>query len=83
MLFAYLSTLAIVEYDEWKLVKPDAHKIMMAFGIFMFGYDANGVLTEIRSEMKNIKDFKKCLFIAMVSETILFFIFGISSSLLF
>lgn len=56
---------------------------MIAFGIMMFAYDINGVLTEIRVEMEDTTQFKRCLFIAMTSETLLYLIFGISSSLLF
>ena len=51
--FAYLSTLAIIEFRNWELVQPDAKKVMIAFGIMMFAYDINGVLTEIRVEMKD------------------------------
>ncbi|CAD8098618.1 unnamed protein product [Paramecium sonneborni] len=81
--FAYLSTLAVVQYQKWGLVEPDIKKVMMAFGIMIFAYDINGVLTEIRVEMEDTRSFKKCLFIAMVLETILYLFFGISSSLLF
>lgn len=56
---------------------------MMAFGIMIFAYDINGVLTEIRVEMEETISFKKCLMIAMILETILYLFFGITSSLLF
>lgn len=56
---------------------------MMAFGIMIFAYDINGVLTEIRVEMEDTISFKKCLLIAMILETILYLFFGITSSLLF
>ncbi|CAD8165757.1 unnamed protein product [Paramecium octaurelia] len=81
--FAYLSILAVVQYQKWGLVEPDAKKVMMAFGIMIFAYDINGVLTEIRVEMEDTLSFKKCLFMAMFLETILYLFFGITSSLLF
>ena len=56
---------------------------MIAFGLMMFAYDINGVLTEIRVEMTDMKGFKFCLLIAMVSETILYLFFGITSSLVY
>ncbi|CAK74453.1 unnamed protein product (macronuclear) [Paramecium tetraurelia] len=82
-LFAYLSILAVVQYQKWSLVEPDAKKIIMAFGIMIFGYDINGVLTEIRVEIEDTLSFKKLFFMAMFLETILYLLFGITSSLLF
>lgn len=81
--FAYLSTLAFMEHEKWGLVKPDTHKVMIAFGLMMFAYDINGVLTEIRVEMSDMRGFKFCLFIAMALETILYLFFGITSSLVY
>lgn len=81
--FGYLSTLAILNHKDWGMVEPDTKKVMIAFGLMMFAYDINGVLTEIRVEMYDMRGFKKCLFFAMLLETILYLFFGITSSLLF
>ncbi|CAD8108323.1 unnamed protein product [Paramecium sonneborni] len=81
--FAYLSFLAIIELNKWKLTESNTDKVMIAFGIMIFAYDMNGVLTEIRIEMEDTSHFQKCLFEAMTLETILFMFFGITSSLLF
>lgn len=56
---------------------------MIAFGIMIFAYDMNGVITEIRSEMEKVNDFPKCLFFSMMCETVLYMFFGITCSLLF
>ncbi|CAD8107059.1 unnamed protein product [Paramecium primaurelia] len=73
----------ISEFQKWQLTESNTEKVMIAFGIIIFAYDMNGVLTEIRIEMEDTTQFQRCLFQAMAFESVLFQIFGITSLLLF
>jgi proton-coupled amino acid transporter len=51
--------------------------IPVAFGIILFTYDINGLVTEIRAEMKEPKQFNKILAIGLVIESFFYMFIGL------
>lgn len=54
---------------------------MIAFGIDLFSYDINGVITEIKAEMSVPTNFKPILLLSMIIEGIVYISFGVVGSL--
>lgn len=50
----FLTTLAFTAENDWEPGPVDLKTVMIAFGIDLFAYDINGIITEIRSEMANV-----------------------------
>ena len=51
--------------------------IPVAFGIILFTYDINGLVTEIRAEMKEPKEFNKILGIGLAIESFFYMFIGL------
>lgn len=47
----YLISLSFYSNDDWIDNRLNMETVMIAFGIDLFSYDINGIITEIKAEM--------------------------------